>query len=71
MKTVKLLRTEIAWPSDKQIKFRNPEGYNLSYGEFDIQSCSQVCISQIHLTHNYYFDKCHALHCTSLAYLQL
>jgi hypothetical protein len=41
---VKLLNTEIAWPSDKQIKFRNPPG-NLYEGEFDIQSCSQVCIS--------------------------
>lgn len=24
--TVPLLRTEIAWPSDRKIKFRNPEG---------------------------------------------
>jgi len=35
---VLLLNTEIAWPSDKEIKFRNPPGYNLSEGEFDIQS---------------------------------
>jgi len=36
---VLLLNTEIAWPSDKEIKFRNPTGYyNLSEGEFDIQS---------------------------------
>jgi hypothetical protein len=49
--SVALLKTEIAWPSDKEIKFRNPPGNNLSEGEFDIQSCSQVCISQIHLTH--------------------
>jgi len=45
VKPVKLLNTEIAWPSDKEIKFRNPTGYNLSDGEFYIRSCSQVCIS--------------------------
>lgn len=47
---VLLLNTDIAWPSDREIKFRNPPG-KLTKGEFDIQSCSQVCISQIHLTH--------------------
>ena len=50
-RNVKLLNTDIAWPSDREIKFRNPPGHNLSEGEFDTQSCSQVCISQIHLTH--------------------
>jgi len=50
MKEVKLVNTEIAWPSDKEIKFRNPPG-NLSDGEFYIQSCSQVCISKMYLTH--------------------
>jgi hypothetical protein len=48
---VVLLNTDIAWPSDRTIKFQNPPGNNLSLGEIYIQSCSQVCISPIHLRH--------------------
>ena len=37
---VPLLNTEIAWPTDKEIKFRNPPGNNLSQGEFYTQFCA-------------------------------
>jgi hypothetical protein len=33
---VPLLKTGIAWPSDKEIKFRNPPGNSLSQGEFHV-----------------------------------
>lgn len=33
---VPLLKTGIAWPSDKEIKFRNPPGSSLSQGEFHV-----------------------------------
>jgi hypothetical protein len=45
---VPLLNTEIAWPTDKEIKFRNPPGNNLSQGEFYAQSCAQFCAPQFH-----------------------
>lgn len=34
-KNVPLLKTGIAWPSDKKIKFQNPPGYSLKEGMFD------------------------------------
>lgn len=69
---VPLLNTEIAWPSDKEIKFQNPQGGNLAQGEFHLQSCSQVCLSQNSLySQMNYFGKCHTSQCSSLAYLLL
>lgn len=35
-KEVPVLRTGIAWPSDKAVKFHNPPGPDLKEGEFSI-----------------------------------
>lgn len=51
---VPLLKTGIAWPSDKEIKFRNPPGNSLSQGEFHVHHflyylLIQYCKKYMHL----------------------
>ncbi len=54
---VPVLNTGIAWPSDKQMKFRNPPNsqFNLSEGDNQFKAWQYLVASKLFFTHFFFF----------------